>query len=187
VPRITAERRAARRQQILEAAWECFTRHGFQATTMDEVAAAAGVSAGTTYTYFATKDDLIIATVEISMGRYAQAFERLADQAEPASPADVLAAIADELRRRGEHPRYDMTKIGLQAWAESIRSPAVHRAILEGHDRAGAILRTLVERWAAANTNRVNAAQTAELLHTLVPGLMLVTVLTGHTPALTIG
>ncbi|HTF46233.1 MAG TPA: TetR/AcrR family transcriptional regulator [Pseudonocardia sp.] len=187
MPRITAERRAARRQQILEAAWECFTRRGFQATTMDEVAAAAGVSAGTTYTYFATKDSMIVATVEIAMGRFAQAFERLADQTEPASPTDVLVAIADELRRRGEHPRYDMTRIGLQAWAESIRSPAVHRAILEGHDRAAGILRGLVERWAATRAEPVNAEQVSELLHTLVPGLMLATVLTGHTPALAIG
>jgi AcrR family transcriptional regulator len=187
VPRITAERRAARRQQILEAAWECFTRQGFQATTMDEVAAAAGVSAGTTYTYFATKDDLIIATVEIAIGRFEQVLRQLADQAEPASPTEVLAAIAEELRRRAEHPRYDITKIGLQAWAESVRSPAVHRAIRDGQDHAGAILRTLVERWVATSADPVNVAETTELLHALVPGLMLATVLTGQTPALSIG
>jgi len=186
VPRITAERRAARRQQILEAAWECFTRHGFQATTMDQVAAAAGVSAGTTYTYFATKDELVIATAEVAMSRFAQAFEQLADRADPASPTEILAAIADELRQRGEHPRYDMTKIALQAWAESIRGPAVHRTIREGHDRLGVILRTLVQRWAATTAQPVDSDRTSELLQTLVPGLMLATVLTGHPPTITV-
>ena len=184
MPRITAERRAARRQQILEAAWECFTRYGFQATTMDQVAAAAGVSAGMSYTYFATKNDLIIATAQVAMDRFAQAFEQLADRADPASPTDVLAAIAEELRRRREHPRYDMSKIALQAWAESVRSPAVHRTIREGHDRIAAILHTLVQRWAATRAHPVNSTQMSELLQTLVPGLMLATVLTGHAPPL---
>jgi AcrR family transcriptional regulator len=182
VPRITDERRAARRQQILEAAWECFTRHGFQVTTMDEVAAAAEVSAGTTYTYFATKDDLIIATAEVAIDQFGQAFEQLADRADPASPSDILAAIAGELRRRREHPRYDMTKIALQAWAESIRSPVVHQAIRDGQDRLGAILRTLLQRWAATSPHPVDPERTSELLQALVPGMMLATVLTGHTP-----
>lgn len=184
MPRITVERRAARRQQILEAAWECFTRQGFQAATMDEVAAAADVSAGTTYTYFATKDDLIVATAEVAMDQFARVFEELADRAEPASPSDILATIAEELRRRREHPRYDMTKIALQAWAESIRSPAVHQAIRDGQDRLGTLLRTLVERWAASSPQPADPQRTSDLLQALVPGLMLATVLTGHPPEL---
>jgi hypothetical protein len=63
----------------------------------------------------------------------------------------------------------------------------VHRAIRDGQDHAGAILRTLVERWVATSADPVNVAETTELLHALVPGLMLATVLTGQTPALSIG
>jgi hypothetical protein len=120
------------------------------------------------------------------MDQFARAFEELAEWANAASPSDILAAIAEELRRRREHPRYDMTKIALQAWAESARSLAVHRAIRDGQERLGAILRALVQRWAATTARTADLEQTSGLLQTLVPGLMLATVLTGHTPAPTL-
>ena len=46
MPKISDERRAARRMQILEAAWTCFQRQGLHATTMDDIIRAAGLSAG---------------------------------------------------------------------------------------------------------------------------------------------
>lgn len=183
MPRITPERRAARRQQILEAAWECFAREGFQATTMDQVAATAGVSAGMAYTYFATKDDLIIATSEAALGRFAEAFERLSEElTEPASPSEILAVIGAELRRRAEHPRYDMNRIALQAWAEAVRNPAVHAALREGQARIAATMRRVVERWTRTCPDPPDPESTSELLRLLVPGLILGTVLSGQTP-----
>ncbi|MFJ9341987.1 helix-turn-helix domain-containing protein [Streptomyces sp. NPDC101733] len=46
VPRITDERRAANRAQIVAAARRCFSRDGFHQTSMPDIAAEAGVSAG---------------------------------------------------------------------------------------------------------------------------------------------
>ncbi len=60
--RLAAERRQAltqeRRSQILEAALRLFSERGFEATSMDSLAAAAGVAKGTLYLYFPTKDAL---------------------------------------------------------------------------------------------------------------------------------
>ncbi|MBC8075822.1 MAG: TetR/AcrR family transcriptional regulator, partial [Chloroflexales bacterium] len=50
--------------QLLEAAAVCFARRGFHRTTMDEIARAAGVSAGLIYRHYASKDDLVVAMVE---------------------------------------------------------------------------------------------------------------------------
>jgi AcrR family transcriptional regulator len=49
---------AERRRAILAAAETAFDRHGFAATTIDEVAAEAGVSKGNIYNYFHSKEDL---------------------------------------------------------------------------------------------------------------------------------
>ena len=46
MPKISDERRAARRKQILEAAWACFQKQGLHATTMDNIIRGAGLSAG---------------------------------------------------------------------------------------------------------------------------------------------
>jgi AcrR family transcriptional regulator len=53
-----AERKARRPQEILEAAFEEFTTNGYAATRVEDVAARVGVTKGTIYLYFPTKDAL---------------------------------------------------------------------------------------------------------------------------------
>ena len=55
-----AELRAAARAKILEGSIEAFSRKGFHAATMDDVAASAGVSKGLAYFYFRSKDELLV-------------------------------------------------------------------------------------------------------------------------------
>ncbi|HRP08074.1 MAG TPA: phosphoenolpyruvate carboxylase, partial [Gemmatimonadales bacterium] len=57
-------RPADRPVEILAAALNCFAERGFAATTMAEIAAAAGVTAGTIYRYFPSKEALVEALVE---------------------------------------------------------------------------------------------------------------------------
>ena len=64
MPKIAEETRAARRDQIVAAALACFARTGYHATTMADVAAQAGVSKGTPYLYFDSKQALFIALHE---------------------------------------------------------------------------------------------------------------------------
>lgn len=52
------------RQRILDAALTLFAEKGFAATTMRDIAAAADVSLGLTYRYFARKEDLAVALYE---------------------------------------------------------------------------------------------------------------------------
>jgi AcrR family transcriptional regulator len=47
-----------KRQQIIEAAKICFMRDGFEAASMNDITAMAGVSKGTLYVYFEDKEDL---------------------------------------------------------------------------------------------------------------------------------
>ena len=51
----------ARREQILEAAKKVFAEKGFRAAKMKEVADVAGVSNGTVYNYFRSKDEVLMA------------------------------------------------------------------------------------------------------------------------------
>lgn len=59
-PRKADQRRAA----LIEAAGRRFVEKGYEATTMDEIAAAAGFAKGTLYHYFANKADLLQALRE---------------------------------------------------------------------------------------------------------------------------
>src|SRR6185437_273827 len=59
-----AERRANTRKAILTAAEDLFGQHGFAATTVDGIAAAAGVAKGAVYHHFATKENVFEAVFE---------------------------------------------------------------------------------------------------------------------------
>ncbi|SKC44028.1 TetR/AcrR family transcriptional regulator [Okibacterium fritillariae] len=78
--RPTAEERSARRDAIIDAGVEQFTQHGFDATTIDAIAAAAAVAKRTVYTYFGDK-----------AGVFEAAVDRLhdAETTVPSAPADA--------------------------------------------------------------------------------------------------
>lgn len=60
-----AERRAATTEAILTAARRLFGMQGFAATTMDEIASAAGVAKGAVYHHFKTKEAVFEAVFDL--------------------------------------------------------------------------------------------------------------------------
>ena len=63
----------ATRGRIIDSALDLFTAHGYDGTTMRAIAAAAGVSLGSSYQYFAGKDHLVQAFYERSQDEHAAA------------------------------------------------------------------------------------------------------------------
>jgi len=62
--------------QIVTAAEDVFTRKGFNEARMDDIAEETGLSKGTLYNYFRSKDDLIIAILDRIFQREFKAFEQ---------------------------------------------------------------------------------------------------------------
>lgn len=73
-------RKEARPGEIASAALEQFIDKGFAATRLDDVAARAGVSKGTVYLYFESKEDLFKAAIEAAMTPAVEAAEALASE-----------------------------------------------------------------------------------------------------------
>ena len=66
-------RKEARPGELLDAALDLFVEKGFAATRSEEVAARAGVSKGTLFLYFASKEELLKAAVRENIsGRFAE-------------------------------------------------------------------------------------------------------------------
>src|SRR5450631_1043869 len=57
-----------RPQQILDAALSVFAEHGIDAAKLEEIAARAGVSKGTIYLYFPSKEELFREVVRQKVG-----------------------------------------------------------------------------------------------------------------------
>jgi AcrR family transcriptional regulator len=79
--------RAAYREAILDAAERVFLTDGFQSAKMVDVAEATGVSVGTLYNYFDSKDAVFLALVERHRARY---FEMLSAPHPSEDPIDQL-------------------------------------------------------------------------------------------------
>ncbi|MDA0567172.1 TetR/AcrR family transcriptional regulator [Streptomonospora sp. S1-112] len=85
--------RAARREDVLDAAVRVFARRGFAATRIEDVAAEAGIAKGSVYLYFDSRDALLRA----AFARVAARSERLtAAAARPGRPA--VQRLADLVR-----------------------------------------------------------------------------------------
>ncbi|WP_176730557.1 TetR/AcrR family transcriptional regulator [Micromonospora mirobrigensis] len=78
--------RAVREQQMLDAAVKVFSRRGFHAASMDEIADDAGISKPMVYAYLGTKEELFVACLHREGTRMTEA---IAGAAAPDLPADV--------------------------------------------------------------------------------------------------
>lgn len=106
-------RKEARPQELLQAALELFVEKGFAATRSEEVAARAGVSKGTLYLYYPSKEELFKAVVRESLGnKIAEGVQELGQH--QGSMADLLAHMLDEWwARLGLTPAGGIMKIML--------------------------------------------------------------------------
>jgi AcrR family transcriptional regulator len=75
--RYTRQHKAATRHRLLELGGRHAKKHGFAASGMDALAAAAGVTTGSVYKHFDGKSDLFAAIVENELARSATAFRAL--------------------------------------------------------------------------------------------------------------
>ncbi|HEY3110605.1 MAG TPA: TetR/AcrR family transcriptional regulator [Chloroflexota bacterium] len=88
-----------RRSQIIEAAARAFARAGFRGTSMEQVAAEAGISPATIYWYFPSKE-MLAAEVLYQVGPTLLA-ERLGSYHGDEPPAVVLRRFARAMLERG--------------------------------------------------------------------------------------
>jgi AcrR family transcriptional regulator len=121
MPKVTEAHLEARRQQVLDAARACFARQGFHQTTMQDICREAGLSPGAVYRYFASKEDIISATCEVT-GEVAL-IESIQERGDTLAAFEALAAeFFGRLDSPEAQPELRMT---IQLWGEALRNPAI--------------------------------------------------------------
>jgi AcrR family transcriptional regulator len=85
-------RKEARPQELLDAALALFVEKGFAATRSDEVAVRAGVSKGTLYLYYPSKEELLKAVIQQNLGQVITEGAGIVEQFEGPT-ADLLAML----------------------------------------------------------------------------------------------
>lgn len=155
-------RKEARPQELTAAALALFVEKGYAATRLDEVAARAGVSKGTLYLYFDSKEALFRAVIREGVVPAIEAGEAMLDAYE-GDPVGLLRAFLHEWWRRvgsnelGGLPKLMMSEAGNFPEVASYYNEAVIQ-------RGLALLRTAVRRGIEAGVFRPVDLDTVAML-----------------------
>ncbi|MEI9954341.1 MAG: TetR/AcrR family transcriptional regulator [Pseudomonadota bacterium] len=120
------------RQRISDIATGLFYARGFDAVTIEEIAAAANVSKVTVFNYFARKEDLFLDRQD-DLKRFLA--EALGERPKGQSPIDALRHLVDRLCAQ-KHPfaRIDRQTVGW--WRIVAASPSLKARLREIGDEA---------------------------------------------------
>ena len=167
-----AERQDQTREQLLAAAEQVFTRQGFHATSVDQIAEEAGFSKGAVYSNFDGKDELFLGVLERRWDSRAIAVEGaidgtkpMPDQAREAGDAFIRVTRADP----------DWALLLIEFAAHAARHPEVREGFAARNRHLQAEMVALIDSHldALGLASSVPTEQLAIILHSLGNGIIL--------------
>lgn len=159
-----AERSAATRAALVDAARPLFAQRGFAGVATEAIVQAAGVTRGAMYHHFADKAEL-----------FAAVFETV--------EAEVTARLAGDVLDAGSSDPIELMRLGAAAWLDACAEPEVHRIVLIeapavlgwerwreiGLRHGMGLVRGLLEH--AISVGRIRAQPVEPLAHVLIGAL----------------
>jgi AcrR family transcriptional regulator len=174
MPRITDERREARREQILEAARACLQEHGLEAVSMEMIIARSGLSTGAVYGYFKGKDDIISAVVTEGTAALGRQLVPILKDPEPRPLPELMEQLLRTIADFGQdkHDGIDRLLVALHGWSHSQSDPGLQATTRAAYRSQRELLADTVRRWQAAGTLDPGADPegVAQLLQSIILG-----------------
>jgi AcrR family transcriptional regulator len=160
-----------RRPLVLDAAHDLFLRNGFDGTSMDAIAAAAGVSKPVVYDCFSSKDELFTAMLDREEERVLRETEAALSTPGGASDPEgaLIRGFEAFLTAVTESPDiYRVVFLG-----EGGGNEVVAARITRGMERQAALATTITRRWVEglANLEGEEAEAVAQLLGQTIVGI----------------
>ncbi len=170
-PGLRERKRRETSERIIEKGLKLFVRHGYEATTLDAIAEAAGISCRTFFYYFKSKEDVLL--VARDSGFREALRPTMLDESPDQAPLDAvqkcliklasryetkesvifdgLMQSTDALRARKEAVFVETEQILLQAMCELWPSPGRRDGLRLVAMVAMGTLRLALEKWKQAN------------------------------------
>lgn len=126
-PSLQQRKQALVRAELARAAWDLFAARGYEATTVQTIARAAGVSRRTFFRYYSSKEDVLVETSDA-----------LADE--------LLAEVA--ARPAGEPPLESIRRALVPVLERRLATPELARGIMRLLRESRALRRAMLERHA---------------------------------------
>jgi AcrR family transcriptional regulator len=156
------------RRRLLTAALKLFSEQGYDGTSLEQVAAAAGFSKGAVYSNFASKDDLFLALMDAKVqARINQARDVLTAPHDPAESAQLVgrrltAALTDDR---------DWQLLFLDYVGRAVRDPAVRVQFVAHRRRVRQLIAEAARDLLGGNEAALDANALATIILALSNGL----------------
>ncbi|MFK0104192.1 TetR/AcrR family transcriptional regulator [Streptomyces sp. NPDC091217] len=173
MPKVTQQHMDARREQILDAARRCFLRDGFHSTSMQDLFAESGLSAGAVYRHFTSKDEMILAIAEENMSDVLDITLTVATNRQGQSMGAVMAELLDVIRVKSVEE--DVAGLAVLVWGEAMRNPSLARKLdhLIGRIRANLVTLVRDHQERGGLPADVTAEAIASTMLSILPGYIL--------------
>jgi TetR/AcrR family transcriptional regulator, transcriptional repressor of aconitase len=121
VPKVTEQYRIDRRAEITTAAARCFARKGVHRTSMADIIAESGLSAGAIYNHFRSKQEITISVgAALIKGRLLGALDALEHEGGPIDPGRLIGRALAELDRTSVVDDLPVGALIVQLWGEAV-------------------------------------------------------------------
>jgi AcrR family transcriptional regulator len=141
------------RERLLDAAAEVFSRRGFQAASVEEVAETAGFSKGAVYSNFTSKEELFLALLDRQLEQALQAMAGLFVSGPEGAPVGQGAAAPGSSFARHLEEARTWNVLTIEFWLYAMRDERARQMLAERYRAGRAELATrLREAYAAAGS-----------------------------------
>jgi AcrR family transcriptional regulator len=160
-----------RKSQILDAAEGVFTKKGFDEARMDDIASKTGLSKGTLYLYFKSKDDLIVAILDRIFRREFAQLENL--KQDETSASETIWKLTNLVTKESAGV-LRLIPIIYNFLALAFRNKHVQRALKEYINRYLDVLAPIIQRGIDSGEFRtVDAHDVAVAMGAIIEGTIL--------------
>jgi AcrR family transcriptional regulator len=145
-PRVRRPPRHETRRRITDAAAQVFAETGYDAATLDQVAAMAGFTKGAVYSNFRDKEELFLTLMR---ERISQRVDLVREATDELGTPELSAAKAGALLKELLESQRDWHLLFIEFWARAVRNPRLRKQLAEGRRPMRRVIAELLDEQAA--------------------------------------
>lgn len=151
--------RSQKRKKIIDKAWELFAKNGYEETKVEDITKDLGISKGSFYTYFATKEELLY---EVLGKIKKEVIEKLENINVDQTPEKVLE---DYVKAKMNHAVKILNNMKLRVVEKYLIDPKLRILFQELQEKSTDFIKiNIVEKFNSKNGNKYNADVISEFI-----------------------
>ena len=151
--------RCQKRKKIIDKAWELFAKNGYEETKVEDITKDLGISKGSFYTYFATKEELLYEVLEKIKKEIIENLENINVNQMPEK------VLEDYVKAKMNHAVKILNNMKLKAVEKHLIDPKLRIFFQELREKSTNFIKiNIVEKFNSKNGNKYNTDVISEFI-----------------------